>query len=448
LKPLNIYSYIPVDHTASSYYRIQVVAQTALELGLPVRFMIDRNLEGIKVEDRIRTFCEADLVVLYQPIGDGTLSNVRTAKSFLPGKREGDWKYPPTFILDTDDNLFRVDPHNPAFATLGVRDPETGQEIPKGFSISEVRDGVRKLLWKDGLKGADGSVPFDVERNRASIETYVQLVNQADCITTTTLLCAEPLSEYCTPRKIQVAPNLVRFNDYPQLDIVKDTRRINILWQGGQNHFGDWITLKQQVANITERYPEVHWITWGVDYKEVTEVVPPHRLTFMPWCAYPEYKLRRVMVNEDINLAPLAPTPFNRCRSAIKWYEASVSKNPAPTLAQATGPYLEEIQDSETGLLYNTPQEFEDKLAILIENSDERKRLASNAKDWINDHRDARKHVPSLIRFYEEMREATPIEHPHMPEDQWEAFEASMLAQAKQQQPSENGAPQPEFQAA
>lgn len=428
-QPLIIYSFIPQIHTASSYYRIQLIGETCRDLGLPVQFRIDTNVEGISPQQRIQEFCEADVVVLYQPISDGTLNNVKMAKQIYPSKRGDTWKYPPSFVLDTDDNLFRVDPHNPAFANLGIRDPDTGQEIPKGCSISHMQDGVKRVLWQDGAKDAAGNVPFDVERNRATIETYVQLLNWADCVTTTTPRCAGPVLEYSNPRRVQVLPNLIRFDHFPQIDLVRDTSRVRVLWQGGQNHFLDWMFLKDAVRRLTEKYSELDWVMWGVQYNQVTDAIPPHRLTFLPWKDYREYKAWRATIGEDINLAPLMPTPFNQCRSAIKWYEAVASRTPAPTVAQATGPYYDEIEDGETGLLYRTPEEFEQKMSLLIENASERKRLAANAKDWVSENRDAFKHVPRVVQVYEELRRNAERDTPHMHEADWEKFEAEVKQQ-------------------
>lgn len=430
--PLTIYSFIPRDHTASSYYRVQVPLQTAQQMGLNVRGIIDTDHAAISPEQHIQQFCEADVILLYQPIAAETLHNIKLAKSFMSSKRDGAWKYPPSVVIDTDDNLFRVDPHNPAFANLGVRDPETGEEIPRGFSISHMENGVRKLLWKDGAKLPDGSVPFDVERNKENLEAYVQIINHADVVTCTTPRCAEPVKQYASPRRVHVTPNMVRFCDYPQLDLVKDPSKVNILWQGGQNHYLDWLPLKSKLGAITQKYPQIHWIMWGVDYAGINELIPPDRMTFLPWCSYPEYKLRRVMINEDISLAPLQPTPFNQCRSAIKWYEATVSKRPAATLAQRAGAYQDEIIDGQTGLLFDTPDEFETRLSNLVEDELLRKQLASNAKDWISENRDAFKEVPKLVRFWERLREEAPYEQPHMPEPAWEEFEKSVLAQQQQ----------------
>jgi hypothetical protein len=429
-KPLTIYTFIPHNASASYYYRIAVPLRTAAELGLPVQPIIDTNIEGTSPQERIKNFCEADVVMMYQPVGEGSLHNVRMAKSFIPSKRDDAWKYPPTFVMETDDNLFRVSPHNPAFLNLGVSDP-AGNPIPKGYSISEVREGVRRVLWKDGENG------FDVERNHQAVETYRQLLSVADAVTCTTPRVAQAIMKEANIARTRIFPNLVRFDHYPQLDLVKDPRRIKILWQGGQNHYEDWTPLKNQIRDITVQYPEVHWVIWGVLYHWVAEVIPPDRYTFMPWCGYEEYKLRRVMIGEDINLAPLVENDFNNCRSAIKWYEASVQKRPAATLAQDTGPYHDEIDDGETGLIFKTPEEFGERLSLLIENSELRKQLGENAKQWLSENRDAWKEVPKQIAYLEDLRSLVELEYPHMPEAAWTEFEERMKAEQAEREKKE-----------
>jgi glycosyltransferase involved in cell wall biosynthesis len=157
--------------------------------------------------------------------------------------------------------------------------------------------------------------------------------------------------------------------------------------------------------------------------------MPAHRYTYKGWCDYSEYKLRLALVGHDISLAPLSQTPFNLCRSAIKFYEASVLKQDIPTLAQRTGAYAEEIQDGETGLLFNDPQEFEDKLSLLIENETERKRLGRNAKDWCHENRDAMKEVPKMVRWWEQLREERKLEQPRVTDEQWDEIEAQDRAE-------------------
>jgi glycosyltransferase involved in cell wall biosynthesis len=431
---LTVYTFIPQGHTASSYYRLLVPFQTAHELGMKVRVHVDTNDTRIDQDMRVRTFCESDVICLYQPIGDSVLQNLRSARSFIPSKRDGNWKYPPSVVIETDDNIFHVGPYNQAYKTLGIRDVD-GELIPPGHMMGEVREGERRILWKDGANG------FDVMRNRHNLETYKQIIELADCVSCTTKHVEDTVYKYASPSRTAIFPNLVRFDHYEQIELKKDPKRINILWQGGASHYEDWYPLRDSLGRITRKYPEVHWTIWGQLYPWVTELIPADRYTFKNWAPYDEYKLRRMMVGEDISLAPLHDDPFNRCRSAIKWYEASVAKNPAPTLAQATGPYKDEIEDGKTGLLFNSSKEFEEKLSTLIENKRLRNELASNAKDWIKDNRDAFKHAPKYIHFLEHLRDEAPRDLPHMPEEQWPEFEKRFLdsVQAEAEQATKEG---------
>jgi glycosyltransferase involved in cell wall biosynthesis len=414
-EPLTVYTYVPRNWHASYYYRVFVPFHTAHEMGLPIRVHVDTNDAGIGEEQRVKAFCEADVILLYQPIGDSTLHNIRIAKSFLPSKRDDVWKWSPSMVVDTDDNLFNVNPYNVAYRGLGIRDHE-GRDIPIGHKIGVVQNGQRKVLWEDGQNG------FDLARNRHTLETYRSIVEMSDAVTCTTPRVAAAIHQDTMPRRVKVFPNLVRFDHYEQVRLADDPSRLNILWQGGASHYEDWYPLRDQLGALTKKYPHVHWIIWGQLYHWVTELIPPDRYTFVNWCPYQEYKLRLVMMGHQINLAPLNDNRFNQCRSAIKFYEGSVMRKPAATLAQATGPYLDEMVDGETGLLFKTPQEFETQLSRLIEDETLRQTLAANAKDWVAENRDAFKHVAKQIAFYEELREAAKLEQPHMPEDQWEEF--------------------------
>jgi glycosyltransferase involved in cell wall biosynthesis len=109
------------------------------------------------------------------------------------------------------------------------------------------------------------------------------------------------------------------------------------------------------------------------------------------------------MLDCDINLCPLVDNAFNRCKSAIKWYEASVMPTPEATLAQDTAPY-QEIQDGKTGLLFKTPAEFVEKLSLLIEDAQLRKKLGEGARKWVMNNRLPQHTTPGLLDFYTETR--------------------------------------------
>lgn len=384
--------------------------------------MIDRNDAEPSNEERVRLFCEADIIMLYQPVGEQPVNNVRGVQSFIPSKRDGGWKWPPSFLIESDDNIFNVSPLNQAFKSLGIRDME-GKDIPLGHHVGVVRDGESRVLWKDGESG------FSLQKNRQTIKTYRRLLEMADAVTCSTQGVADAITKEVKPRRVRVFPNLVRLDHYEQVDLREDPFTIKILWQGGIAHYEDWYPLREALGNITRKYPEVHWIIWGAQFPWVKELIPAHRYTFKNWCAYQEYKLRLAMIGHDISIAPLSSNVFNDCRSAIKFYEASVLKNPAATLAQNTGAYKAEIKDGETGLLFNDPEEFEAQLSLLIENEKERKTLAANAKDWISENRDAMKRVPEMVSFWEQIRDEREREQPHVSDEHWDEIEAEAKAE-------------------
>jgi glycosyltransferase involved in cell wall biosynthesis len=415
--PLKVYATIPNNHTASWYYRLEVPLHTARDLGLPVRVIIDTNEGGISQDERAQAFCEADVALLYQPIGDGPINNLRGLQSIIPSRRDGVWKWPPTAILETDDNLFDVSPLNPAFGGLGHKDIQ-GNELPEGHHIGIMSEGERKILFKDGEGG------FSIARNKQTIASYRKILEMVDAVSCSTDAVADTVLKEVKPRRIKTWPNLVRFSDYEQASLLKDPKQVNILWQGGASHYEDWFPLRESMGSITKRYPQVHWTIWGVQYPWINELMPAHRYTYKSWCSYQEYKLRLAMVGHDISLAPLTASRFNNCRSAIKFYEASVLKQDIPTLAQNTGAYAREMVDGETGLLFNDPKEFEDKLSLLIENETERKRLGRNAKDWVHENRDAMKEVPKMVEWWNELREERKLEQPRVGDAEWESIEA------------------------
>lgn len=424
-EPLNIFTIWPWGTTASFYYRLGVPLLTARDLGLPIKVTIDRNGVTEDPQKRIIAMCDADLCLFYQPVGELAISNMRAMQSFIPSKRDGAWKWPPSVILESDDNLFNVSPLNQAFKNLGVKDMN-GELIPLGHHIGVMQDGERKVLWKDGENG------FSLLKNRQQVAGWKRLIEMADAVTVSTPEVKKSIEKDATPYRCEVFPNMVRFQDYEQVDLVKDPNKINILWQGGNAHYEDWYPLREALGNITKKYPQVHWTIWGAIFPWVKELIPSHRYTYKSWCHYEEYKLRLAMVGHDINLAPLTDHVFNRCRSAIKWYESSVLKHPAATLAQNTGAYKAEIEDGETALLFNDPAEFEQKLSLLIENETERKRIAGNAKDWVNENRNAMREVPKWVQFWEQMREERKTEQPHPTDEHFDEIEAEALAEDSQ----------------
>ena len=102
----------------------------------------------------------------------------------------------------------------------------------------------------------------------------------------------------------------------------------------------------------------------------------------------------------DIALLPLRDTEFNRAKSDLKFIEAA--GHGAVALASPTV-YAGSVRDGETGLIFRSPEEFAEKLDLLIARADLRRTLAENAYRYVAAHRLLDQHLGDYIAAYREM---------------------------------------------
>jgi len=418
-----IYSVLPARYHASYYYRVFVPLKTIEDMGL-AEVVLDDLSPNVPLQKRVNTVAHSDICLFYQPTSESLLHDMKTMNDWKQAKDvNGLFHCPPSFVVDTDDDLFSVHPMNPAFQSLGIRTPD-GKDLEDGCEIGFANEaGNRQAMWRDGTNG------FDLKRNRATLQALRNLAQGADAVTTSTPGCLEYVQRELKPRQGFVNPNAVRFDHYPDLKgvhISKDNpNEVRILWQGSPTHFEDWYAIRHQLSSVLRKYPHARLVIWGVVYPWVMEMLNPDQVIHHKWLPYELYRPTLVTMGHDINLAPLLPTRFSSARSAIKWYESSLLKQPAATLAQRAGAF-NEIEHRQTGMLFDTPQEFEANLCELIEDATLRKSLGENARDWVRENRDAFKLAPKLMEFYESVRKERAERTPQMTEEEAAAMKAEM----------------------
>jgi glycosyltransferase involved in cell wall biosynthesis len=81
----------------------------------------------------------------------------------------------------------------------------------------------------------------------------------------------------------------------------------------------------------------------------------------------------------DINIAPLEMSLFNDCKSEIKWLEAAAFG--VPSIVSPTQTYSEILEDGLDVSIAHTPDEWFEKLDILIGDPEIRKRIALSAQN-------------------------------------------------------------------
>lgn len=405
-----IYAQAPAAaYNASTYYRIVLPLHSMAKLDLPFEIHLDPCGNNILEQDRWNSMMDSDIMMLYQSVSPGFLRLIDDLKKLPYQYHNGVKLAPPSFWMDTDDDLFNVHPLNPAFKNLGWKD-HNGNVLEDGARVW-IRNPVTQdpeLMWSD-IANEEKGIPknIDLAANRQCLDTWRGMLQRGELITVSTPYTKEYVLREIGQEhenKILISPNCINFVEFPKIELAEHPDEVRILWQGSKTHWEDLWALREPLIRVMEKYPHAKLIIWGVDYAWLTKGIKPEQVEFLGWMDYRAYKLYLSTLGHDINLAPLKNTVFAKSRSAIKFYESAALWKPVPTLAQNFGAYGDEIIDGETGLLFDTPEEFETKLSGLIEDAMLRKRLAANAKDWVRTNRDPIVHAMTLAERLEQVR--------------------------------------------
>lgn len=309
-------------------------------------------------------FTTFDMVWLHYTDDPITFSWLRTAADYYKKK----------LIMDIDDNFLEVDKGNPAL--------------------------------KKQNRGK-----LDLTNKVAVLATNLSF---CDAITVSTLPLKNKIEEHltevhgsCPP--IYVIPNANDVNDWKYDK--KDTDKVIIGYSGGLSHNDDLDMVLPALKTVMEKYPDVQLQLLGqMDLKKAKKVfgkwdqaVRSRILLMNATKTQPEYPKHLSEQPWTIGIAPLISSPFNECKSHIKWMEYSMYK--IPVVASRVYPYYkdilgrETIKDGETGLLCND-DEWVEKLSMLVEDASLRKRIGQNAyesvnKDW--QYKDQKSHILKVL---------------------------------------------------
>lgn len=149
---------------------------------------------------------------------------------------------------------------------------------------------------------------------------------------------------------------------------------VRIGWMSSGSHFADLPIINPVVDTILAKYPnvEIHYagMIWG-SKKEGREY---HHSGTSGYDHFPQFYAD---LDIDIAIAPLKDTLFNRCKSNIKWLEASMLE--IPMVASDVLPY-HDIKHGTTGYLATSTESWVKYLSLLIENPALRQKIGKEAK--------------------------------------------------------------------
>jgi len=206
----------------------------------------------------------------------------------------------------------------------------------------------------------------------------------------------EPLAEIFRAENPEVAvfPNAVA--RLPDIANYHDAEQINLLF-AGLNRENEWPELLPALnAAAAKAGGRLHFTIVGDRglYGQLATV----NKTYVPICGYDRYQA--LLSASEISFMPLSDTPFNRCKSDLKFIEAAASRVTALASEVVYGGSLE---DGRTGVLFRTADELQQRLMRLVANPDAGRAIADAARAYVRDERMLGDQVARRVAYYHDL---------------------------------------------
>jgi glycosyltransferase involved in cell wall biosynthesis len=214
------------------------------------------------------------------------------------------------------------------------------------------------------------------------VADLLRLIRAADAVTVATKPLAELYGEYA--KKVYHIPNALPPRAFAKIRRPSD--KVIIGWHGSDSHFSDLKLVKSALAQIQRRH-DIDLVLAGY--------APPgffKGAVFRPWVKFsPDLDYFDSFADFTIGICPLSKSPFNDCKSDLKWLE--YSSLGIPVVASAAPPY-DSIEPGVTGLLARNLSDWEGHLSRLLGDDDLRLRMGRAAHDEVRAHRGIEGNIP------------------------------------------------------
>ncbi len=182
-------------------------------------------------------------------------------------------------------------------------------------------------------------------------------------------------------------------------------------WGGSLGHLQDLQHIAPALIAWLQRHPQARLeIMADPSMAALFESVAPEQFEFRQAGSLAHYL--QWLATLDIGLAPLLPTPYNQCRSDIKFLEYA-AHGVLPVL-QRLEPYAK-VRDGETGFLFDDPQHLLTVLDALAGAPALRQRVADAAHAYLHSQRRIEQHAQQRLDFYRQ--QMTRVQSAHTPID-------------------------------
>lgn len=227
-------------------------------------------------------------------------------------------------------------------------------------------------------------------------ENLIRFVREADLVTCTTEFLANEYRQH-NPNVV-VLPNYVDPKDWPtpKRNIGVKTR-IGFVGSVASNQEYEHLTpLLKKLAMRDDIQLVLFALPADVPELQKSREVFGEELSYwnqfdidwQPFVPMADYQETLNDLRLDIMLIPRQDSYFNRCKSNLKFLEAAMCEVPvvAQSFPDKQSPYDLTIEDGVTGLLANTPEEWETKTLSLIADKIQQRVMGFRAKQHVLTH--------------------------------------------------------------
>lgn len=275
--------------------------------------------------------------------------------------------------------------NNPwGFAAMGA--------MARKFGVKLVMD-LDDSLWD--LK-ADNPAYEVYKKGSQALSDFTAICNEVDAITVTNLYLKHIVMKNTLKRaeSIHVFPNYIDLDLYSHRAKFKNYGNIKLFHYGSTTHFQDLSTnaFYEGIDRIMKEYPNVTLTTVGAflpKYRERWGLRYENSFGHRDIYKWVKNHFPKCMDQADIMVVPLVDDTYNRCKSQIKWLEASSAG--IPGVWQDIRQYREVIKQGENGFLAKYEDDWYKSIKEMIDSPELREKMAKktheDVKNWqIQDH--------------------------------------------------------------
>lgn len=255
-------------------------------------------------------------------------------------------------------------------------------------SVNDV--GVPKLIYEidDNLWAIEPDNPaYNYYHSDGNLDRAAEAASLADAVTVSTWPLAEVMSQYND--NVHVLPNSIPDRLLNEVAFPYTAGNAGkpyvIAWAGSATHLKDFRQCVSGLNTVLRLIPNSRMVFFGTDYSRLLDPSVAGQVRVAPWTkTVGEYHNLLGQAQIDVMLAPLAPSEFNESKSDLRIIEANALG--IPVIATNFGPYRNpSVVDGHNGIHVGINDSW---VPALMELNNPIKRMDMSAK--------AREHASTL----------------------------------------------------